>query len=293
MYAYLLPDHVGVCQLHISFSAHVDLTVKFQSHRSRDYTNPNLSLAPSALDATGQFAVAADGKRIEPESNVLLASIENMQYDVTIEVLHTIFSAFGFVQKIVMFEKNAGLQALIQYEDVTAAVTAKEALEGHCIYEGGFCKLHIAYSRHTDLSVKANCDRSRDYTIPGTGVLQMQPSLLGPQPSGLVASAGVSENRIGDLTHSSGEAAGNMSTAPVLSGQVPNSLYGITQVASTLNGISPPGYGPWAHPLSQPMFSGPSSSVPANAGFEYSQPPAFQQLPHQLPPVHGSSMFYM
>lgn len=38
--------------------------------------------------------------------------------------------------------------------DVQTAVVAKEALEGHCIYDGGFCKLHISYSRHTDLSIK-------------------------------------------------------------------------------------------------------------------------------------------
>ncbi len=38
--------------------------------------------------------------------------------------------------------------------DVQIVVVAKEALEGHCIYDGGFCKLHISYSRHTDLSIK-------------------------------------------------------------------------------------------------------------------------------------------
>lgn len=38
--------------------------------------------------------------------------------------------------------------------DVQTAVVAKEALEGHCIYDGGFCKLHVSYSRHTDLSIK-------------------------------------------------------------------------------------------------------------------------------------------
>jgi hypothetical protein len=37
---------------------------------------------------------------------------------------------------------------------VQTAVVAKEALEGHCIYDGGFCKLHISYSHHTDLSIK-------------------------------------------------------------------------------------------------------------------------------------------
>ncbi|XXG87678.1 hypothetical protein AAC387_Pa11g2307 [Persea americana] len=171
---YLLPDHVNTCHLRISFSAHTDLNIKFQSHRSRDYTNPYLPVNPSAIEGTLQPALGPDGKKKEPESNVLLASIENMQYAVTVDVLHTVFSAFGTVQKIAIFEKNGGLQALIQYPDVTAAAVAKEALEGHCIYDGGYCKLHLSYSRHTDLSVKAHNDRSRDYTIPGSGILPLQ-----------------------------------------------------------------------------------------------------------------------
>lgn len=177
---YLLPENIGPCSLKITYSAHTDLSVKFQSHRSRDYTNPYLPVAPSAIDATGQLSVGLDGKKLEPESNVLLASIENMQYAVTLDVLHSVFSAFGPVQKIAMFDKNGGLQALIQYPDVQTAVVAKEALEGHCIYDGGFCKLHLSYSRHTDLSIKVNNDRSRDYTIPNPGVIQ--PSLLGQSP---------------------------------------------------------------------------------------------------------------
>jgi polypyrimidine tract-binding protein 2 len=104
-----------------------------------------------------QFGIGPDGKRREPESNVLLVSIENMQYAVTIDVLHTVFSAFGTVQKIAIFEKSAGFQALVQYPDMPTAVVAKEALEGHCIYDGGFCKLHLSYSRHTDLNVKVLC----------------------------------------------------------------------------------------------------------------------------------------
>jgi len=34
--------------------------------------------------------VGLDGKRLETESNVLLASIENMQYAVTLDVLHMV-----------------------------------------------------------------------------------------------------------------------------------------------------------------------------------------------------------
>ncbi|CAL5325845.1 unnamed protein product [Camellia sinensis] len=171
---YLLPDHVGSCHLRISYSAHTDLNIKFQSHRSRDYTNPYLPVNPTAIEGFAQPAVGPDGKKKEPESTVLLASIENMQYAVTVDVLHTVFSAFGTVQKIAIFEKNGGTQALIQYPDVTTAAVAKDALEGHCIYDGGYCKLHLSYSRHTDLNVKAFSDKSRDYTIPESSLLAMQ-----------------------------------------------------------------------------------------------------------------------
>ncbi len=42
---------------------------------------------------------------------------------ITIDVLHLVFSAFGFVCKIATFEKQAGFQALIQYQDSATADT--------------------------------------------------------------------------------------------------------------------------------------------------------------------------
>ncbi|KAJ4835400.1 hypothetical protein Tsubulata_010565 [Turnera subulata] len=182
---YLLPEHVGSCHLRISYSAHTDLNIKFQSHRSRDYTNPYLPVNSTAIEGPAQPAVGPDGKKKEPESNVLLASIENMQYAVTVDVLHTVFSAFGTVQKIAIFEKNGGTQALIQYPDIATASVAKETLEGHSIYDGGYCKLHLSYSRHTDLNVKAYSDKSRDYTIPDASLLaSAQAPVLPSAPTG-------------------------------------------------------------------------------------------------------------
>ncbi|KAI5076108.1 hypothetical protein GOP47_0008173 [Adiantum capillus-veneris] len=263
---YLLPDHVGSCHLHISFSAHVDLTVKFQSHRSRDYTNPLLPVAASAIDCSSQFALGPDGKKKEPESNVLLASIENMQYEVTIDVLHAIFSAFGTVEKIAMFEKNAGLQALIQFSDVATAVTAKGALEGHCIYEGGFCKLHLAYSRHTDLIVKANNDRSRDYTNPNPGFYQSQPSVLGPQqlpgvqPSPSTDSNfSVSAQRIGSLPQQQSWERPSLPQG----GPAPSAMY----------------RPPYSHP--EPMVS--SGTVPPYQGF-----PSYSPGPLPADSIHSA-----
>ncbi|KAL8475709.1 hypothetical protein ACS0TY_028391 [Phlomoides rotata] len=186
---YLLPSHVNESYLRISYSAHTDLNIKFQSHRSRDYTNPHLPVNPTAMDGHLQPVVGPDGKKKEFESNVLLASIENMQYAVTVDVLHMVFSAFGNVQKIAIFEKNGGTQALIQYPDITTATVAKDALEGHCIYDGGYCKLHLSYSRHTDLNIKAYSDKSRDYTISISHPMQQTPYAPGTQgPSAPVSS---------------------------------------------------------------------------------------------------------
>ncbi|KAL5981263.1 hypothetical protein ACLOJK_029184 [Asimina triloba] len=164
-----------------------------------------------------QPTVGPDGKKKEPESNVLLASIENMQYAVTVDVLHTVFSAFGTVQKIAIFEKNGGMQALVQYPDITTAAVAKEALEGHCIYDGGYCKLHLSYSRHTDLNVKAHTDRSRDYTIPDSGLLAMT---QGPGLS-TTANGWQSPQAVAGAPMFAGGALGTGAPGQVQNGQMP------------------------------------------------------------------------
>ncbi|KAL6581455.1 hypothetical protein OROMI_007378 [Orobanche minor] len=249
---YLIPE-LGPCSLRITYSAHTDLSVKFQSHRSRDYTNPMLPVAPSAIDASGQFSLGVDGKKLEPESNVLLASIENMQYAVTLDVLHSVFSAFGPVLKIAMFDKNGGLQALIQYPDVQTAIVAKEALEGHCIYDGGYCKLHISYSRHTDLSIKVNNDRSRDYTIPNTPVLNSQPSILGQQPYAVGGSGGQTFNgpQYAPDPHAiPPHSAGWNPPAPATHQSMPMQMHNYS-------------YGP--HPPGNPMGPGPGQ-IPSHPG---------------------------
>ncbi|CAM6125235.1 unnamed protein product [Calypogeia fissa] len=277
---YLLPDHVGPCHLRISFSAHNDLNVKFQSHRSRDYTNPYLPVAPSAIDGNGQFGVGPDGKRREPESNVLLVSIENMQYAVTIDVLHTVFSAFGTVQKIAIFEKNAGFQALVQYPDVPTAVAAKDALEGHCIYDGGYCKLHLSYSRHTDLNVKVNNDRSRDYTNPGLPANQQ--AVLGQPPA---SGAGGSVLDVSQLSPagSVGYGGNQYQNAGVAHPPQNDSGAGLSQRPWEYDQSQAGAKGPGVPMGSGPPLLGPGSgAVPSNP---YSGPGHYRGPP--MPPAPG------
>ena len=48
-----------------------------------------------------------------------------------------IFSTYGVVQKIHVFERDGRTVALVQYGDVRTADTARAALEGHAMYDGG------------------------------------------------------------------------------------------------------------------------------------------------------------
>ncbi|KAH1076090.1 hypothetical protein GYH30_051816 [Glycine max] len=167
---YLLPNHVGDCNLRIAYSVHPDLNIKFQSNPlvifyiflrlCRDYTNPTLPVNQASIVRTLQPIPRPT------ENHVLWASFENMQYDVTVDVLH----AVSFLQKLSIFEKNGQTYALIQYPDVATATTTKKALEGHCIYDGGYCKLRLSYSRHTDINVKGFSKKSRYYTRPNHSV---------------------------------------------------------------------------------------------------------------------------
>ena len=52
------------------------------------------------FDVLEQPAVGADGRKVEAQGNVLLASIENMQYAVTVDVLHTVSQIGGDTSRI-------------------------------------------------------------------------------------------------------------------------------------------------------------------------------------------------
>ncbi|XP_048586548.1 heterogeneous nuclear ribonucleoprotein L [Nematostella vectensis] len=123
--------------------------------------------------------------RSETQPNkILLITIINPQYVVTTDILHTIFSKQGMVQRIVIFRKS-GLQAMVEFDCVEAARHAKETLNGADIYTG--CNtLKIEYSRAQQLNVRKNDSETYDYTQDkGPGMLGHPPpkqGLLSPPP---------------------------------------------------------------------------------------------------------------
>ncbi|XP_047000111.1 heterogeneous nuclear ribonucleoprotein L isoform X1 [Schistocerca americana] len=132
-----------------------------------------------------QYAAYGDEprrKRTENEkpNHVLLFTVLNPVYPITVEVLHTICSPSGQVLRIVIFKKN-GVQAMVEFDSIESAKRAKEALNGADIYSG-CCTLKIDFAKPTKLNVYKNDAESWDYTNPNVGIKQELPVAGRPAP---------------------------------------------------------------------------------------------------------------
>ncbi|XP_013178542.1 PREDICTED: heterogeneous nuclear ribonucleoprotein L isoform X4 [Papilio xuthus] len=95
-------------------------------------------------------------------NHILLYTIINPAYPITVDVIHTISTPHGQVQRIVVFKKN-GVQAMVEFESIESATRAKEALHGCDIYSG-CCTLKIEFAKPERLNVFKNDQDSWDYT---------------------------------------------------------------------------------------------------------------------------------
>ncbi|KAK2159515.1 hypothetical protein LSH36_151g00049 [Paralvinella palmiformis] len=113
----------------------------------------------------------------EKTNNVLLFTILNPRYGITVDVMHTICSTYGTVNRIVIFKKN-GVQAMVEFDNVESAVQAKQSLSGADVYSG-CCTLRVEYAKPSRLNVFHNNSESWDYTTPAPGVSWIADSMLG------------------------------------------------------------------------------------------------------------------
>ncbi|KAK6182268.1 hypothetical protein SNE40_009988 [Patella caerulea] len=103
----------------------------------------------------------------QPANHILLFTILNPQYPITVDVMQTICSSYGQVLRIVIFKKN-GVQTMVEFDSIEAAKRAKSALNGADVYSG-CCTLKIEYAKPTRLNVVRNDNESWDYTNPNLG----------------------------------------------------------------------------------------------------------------------------
>eukprot|EP01105_Mastigella_eilhardi_P026663 TRINITY_DN77_c2_g1_i3.p1 TRINITY_DN77_c2_g1~~TRINITY_DN77_c2_g1_i3.p1 ORF type:complete len:423 (-),score=127.47 TRINITY_DN77_c2_g1_i3:80-1348(-) len=88
---------------------------------------------------------------------------------VNVDFVFQLFSPYGQIHKIVMMNKDAGIQALVQFFQVEGAVRAKTALGSYTFYAGaefGNFTIDAQFSHLTDLTVRTNTDRARDFLNP-------------------------------------------------------------------------------------------------------------------------------
>ncbi|XP_067677610.1 polypyrimidine tract-binding protein 2-like isoform X8 [Haliotis asinina] len=194
------PSQVRLKPCYVQFSNHKELSIKTDA--SHAYQNATAQAALQAAQAVIHARGGGGNSGAFLESNecnqtVLRVIVDNILYPITLDVLHSLFSRFGKVLKIITFTKNNTYQALIQFSDPISAKAAKDSLDGQNVYNG--CDtLKIDYSRLMNLNVKYNNDKSRDYTRPelptGEVTLEstMQQSMLGVNPfsSAMPAMAG-------------------------------------------------------------------------------------------------------
>eukprot|EP01086_Lenisia_limosa_P000059 TRINITY_DN10107_c0_g1_i1.p1 TRINITY_DN10107_c0_g1~~TRINITY_DN10107_c0_g1_i1.p1 ORF type:complete len:516 (-),score=122.51 TRINITY_DN10107_c0_g1_i1:51-1400(-) len=96
--------------------------------------------------------------------HTVFMTIMNPLYPITVDVLNTIFSPFGAINRIVIFHKQ-GIQALVEFTNANAALQSQTALNGKDIYDG-CCTLKIEFSKIDTLNVRFNSELTRDFTDP-------------------------------------------------------------------------------------------------------------------------------
>ncbi|KAK3082700.1 hypothetical protein FSP39_003104 [Pinctada imbricata] len=138
---------------------------------------------------------SGEAGEVKSANHILLYTVLNPQYPITVDVMHTINSPYGQVQRIVIFKKN-GVQAMQfpkfllffkdtcnlendsthllftltinTFESIDSAKRAKQNLNGADIYSG-CCTLKIEFAKPTRLNVIRNDQDSWDYTNPNLG----------------------------------------------------------------------------------------------------------------------------
>ncbi|XP_060598674.1 heterogeneous nuclear ribonucleoprotein L-like [Ruditapes philippinarum] len=120
--------------------------------------------------------VETGGQPFAPANKILLFTILNAKYPITVDVMHTICSPHGRVEKIVIFKKQA-VQSMVQFENADSAKNAREQLNDCDIYSG-CCTLRIEYAKTDELHVRANNNESWDYTVAQQTPPRKNPPLL-------------------------------------------------------------------------------------------------------------------
>lgn len=106
----------------------------------------------------------------------------------TADFVYQLFSQFGSIEKIIVMSKAAGIQSLVQFENINNAINAKSSFCGHTFtpaIQFGTFTIDIQYSNLPELNIPQASPRAKDYrNQPAMPVSMPQPF---PQNSAIAA----------------------------------------------------------------------------------------------------------
>eukprot|EP00899_Mesostigma_viride_P018153 jgi/Mesvir1/26339/Mv22515-RA.3 len=183
--------------VYMQFSSHKELSVQAGSALALQ--------ASSVRQGSGLTSHAGQGN----PNKILLITIHHAIYSITTDVLHQVFSPYGPVDKVVIFSKSAGMQALVEFRATANAQAAMAALQGRNIYDG-CCQMEMQFSNLETLNVTQNNDRTKDYTNLTLPSDSRTPGRIGAMASNTGVMSLFTEGGLyGGLGHSAGgQAAG-------------------------------------------------------------------------------------
>ena len=128
---------------------------------------PELTIPTIDAPVSSSRSVGADYKPppLAGSGRILLITVTNIQFPVTVAAMYDAFSRCGSVAKVVTFNKNGREQALVQFARAEEAATAVERLQGRSMYAGGNV-LSIQYSNLPDVTIKCNSERAHNFAGP-------------------------------------------------------------------------------------------------------------------------------
>uniref|UniRef100_A0A0A9Z1J4 Heterogeneous nuclear ribonucleoprotein L-like protein n=1 Tax=Lygus hesperus TaxID=30085 RepID=A0A0A9Z1J4_LYGHE len=144
---------------------------------------------PVASEQEYQYEVALKRKIAgnTPPNHILLLTVINPFYPISVNVVYAVCKSFGKILRIVVFRKN-GVQSMVEFESIEVAEKGKADLDDKEIYTG-CCRLKVEFAKPMRLNVVRNNSDTWDYTKesapemiessgsqPGSGLLGVPPA---------------------------------------------------------------------------------------------------------------------
>ena len=103
-----------------------------------------------------------------PPNHILLITVLNAKYPINVEVMYKVCTIVGSIRRVVCFERNTVVQAMVEFETLESASKARTSLHGCDIYNN-CCTMKVEYSKMETLKVRENGPMSWDFTIREEG----------------------------------------------------------------------------------------------------------------------------